>query len=271
MAKIAIQSIPYDANSSFLRGASQGPKSILKAFHSPSSNYCTQDGTDLSQLRHYWEELRELEIEHLAAPNAHESIFEKTHQLLAAGKRVISLGGDHSITFPIIRAYAEYYSDFHLLQIDAHGDLYHDFEGNYYSHASPFARILEHDLVSSLTQIGNRTLNPHQRQQIKKFNVSCVEMKQFNLQDLPILKGPLYVSFDLDALDPAFAPGVSHYEPGGLSTFEALKILEHINVEIIGADIVELNPFRDINEMTAMVGGKLLKEFLTKMIGKLIE
>ena len=93
-----------------------------------------------------------------------------------------------------------------------------------------------------------------------------IEMKNFTIDFITGLKGPLYISLDIDVLDPAFAPGISHHEPGGLSTRQLLQIIQSINVEIAGADIVEYNPFRDVNNMTAMVAYKLLKELIAKMI-----
>ncbi len=266
MRQTSILGIPYDANSSFLRGAAKGPQFIQEAFYTDATNFCTQDGTDLTALRPYWQDFQFVDFEREDSVEAYQRIFHKVSTLLNSGQQVISLGGDHSVTFPVIAAYAEKYPELHILQIDAHGDLYHDFGGNYYSHASPFARIMENRLANSLTQIGNRTLTPHQRQQAEKFDVSIIEMKDFNLNNLPELKGPLYLTFDLDVMDPAFAPGVSHHEPGGLSTREALQILEKINIPIVGADIVELNPDRDVMGMTAMLAAKLLKELLAKMI-----
>ena len=91
-------------------------------------------------------------------------------------------------------------------------------------------------------------------------------MKDFNLDFVKTLKEPLYISLDLDVLDPAFAPGVSHHEPGGLTTRTLISIIQSINVPIVGADIVELNPKRDINNMTAMVAYKLFKELVYKMM-----
>ena len=265
---IAIQSVPYDINSSYLRGASEGPKRIKNAFYSDSTNFFTQDGTNVLDDQKNWHFVEEKPPSFDDSAEIFESIFARTTSLLEGGDRIISLGGDHSVTFPIIKAYRAFYPELHILQVDAHGDLYHDFEGNFYSHASPFARIMEANLADSLTQIGNRTMTTHQRAQAERFNVKVVEMKEFDINQLPELKGPLYLTFDLDVLDPAFAPGVSHYEPGGMTVREALKLLELINVPLIGADIVELNPRRDINDMTAMVAAKLLKEILSKMMGK---
>ena len=91
-------------------------------------------------------------------------------------------------------------------------------------------------------------------------------MKDFTLKKLPTFNSPIYLSLDIDALDPAFAPGVSHQEPGGFSTREVLQIIHSIQVPILGADIVEYNPKRDLNKMTAMVSAKLLKEIAGKML-----
>lgn len=266
MNKVAIQSIPYDNNSSYMRGAAKGPHALQAAFRSTSANYFTQDGHDLEAHETHWYFHPIMDISNTASFEAHEAILNQSQQLLANGYRLISLGGDHSVSFPILKAYGNRFEGLQLLQIDAHGDLYDDFEGNPFSHASPFARIMENGLVASLTQIGNRTLTRHQREQAKRFNVRIIEMKDFDVQKLPTFIGPLYISLDLDALDPAFAPGVAHHEPGGLSTREVLKIIEHISAPVVGADIVELNPDRDIHQMTAMVGAKFLKELLAKVL-----
>ena len=93
-------------------------------------------------------------------------------------------------------------------------------------------------------------------------------MKDYSLKKIPIIRGPVYLSLDLDSLDPAFAPGVSHHEPGGLSTRQILDIIHNIDGPIIGADIVEYNPVRDVGNITAALAGKLLKEILAEMILK---
>jgi arginase family enzyme len=99
--------------------------------------------------------------------------------------------------------------------------------------------------------------------------VEVVEMKDWQdnlgqIQDLN-LQGPVYISFDMDALDPSVAPGVSHHEPGGFRMRQVLKVLQSLEVDIVGADIVEYNPKQDINNMTAYVAAKLFKELLVKM------
>ena len=174
--------------------------------------------------------------------SAHKLIGEAVQEHLSDGSKLISLGGDHSITYPIIEVFNKVYPELHILHFDAHADIYENFQDNYYSHASPFARIMENNLATSLTQVGIRTLTTHQREQIKKYQVRVVEMKAFNLDFIQKLSGPLYISFDLDVLDPAYASGVSHQEPGGLSVRSALACLQNLDVNIVGADIVEYNP-----------------------------
>ena len=155
-----------------------------------------------------------------------------------------------------------------VVHIDAHSDLYDELHGDRLSHACPFSRIMEEGLVSRLVQLGIRTLNAHQRAQAERFGVEVFEMRDWRPEDgLPAdLAGPLYLSLDLDALDPAFAPGVSHPEPGGLSTRQLLDILQALPAPLIGADLVELNPLRDPLGLTARVAAKLLKEIAARLL-----
>ena len=179
---------------------------------------------------------------------------------------MLTLGGDHSITYPVFKAIHAKYGPVPILHIDAHSDLYEHFEGDTHSHACPFHNIMNEGLCQDLTQVGIRTLNTAQRENAAKFSVNVVEMKDIDSFQMPSYTGPIYVSLDIDALDPAFAPGVSHHEPGGLSTRQVLDIIQGIPVPVLGADIVEYNPEKDINGMTAMVCGKLFKELAAKMV-----
>jgi agmatinase len=180
---------------------------------------------------------------------------------LAHGARVLSLGGDHAVTYPIVRAFAAHHDGLTLLHYDAHPDLYHGYAGNRLSHASPFARICEERLVRRLVQVGIRTLEPHQREQAARFGVEVHELRH-GLPDVRALAlaGPVYVSVDIDVLDPAFAPGVSHPEPGGVGVRELLRSLQAIDAPVVGADLVELNPRRDVNDTAAFAAAKLVKE-----------
>ncbi len=186
--------------------------------------------------------------------------------LIGAGIKVLSLGGDHSVSYPIVKEHARAYRGLNVLQLDAHPDTYDEFEGSRCSHACPFARIMEEGLGVRLVQMGIRTLNPHQREQARRFGIVAVEMKDWMPGKMPRLNAPLYVSIDMDVFDPAFAPGVSHHEPGGMSARDVLRTLHGLSVPVVGADIVELNPTRDPNGMTAMLAAKLCKELVGLML-----
>jgi agmatinase len=186
--------------------------------------------------------------------------------LIEEGKRPVSLGGDHSITYPIVKAVARRYPELTIIHFDAHPDLYDEFEGNRLSHACPFARIMEGGLAKRLVQVGIRTINRHQREQAERFGVEVVEMRALPAYAKLKATGPVYVTFDIDVLDPAFAPGVSHREPGGLSVRDAIAHLHAIEGKIVGADLVEYNPVQDFGGVTATVAAKILKEILGKMI-----
>lgn len=256
--KITLQGILFDEKSSYLKGSALAPPLIRKAYHNDSANYFAENGMEIHP--DIWNDLGDFEI------NEYFDIEKITSKNLNQKQAFITLGGDHSITYPILKAFNTIYGAVDILHIDAHGDLYDEFEGDKHSHACPFARIMENKLANRLVQVGIRTLSAHQKEQADKYKVEIIQMKDFDLSKLPIFENPIYLSLDIDSLDPAFAPGVSHHEPGGLSTREVLHIIQNINVPILGADIVEYNPTRDINDMTAMVSAKLLKEIAAKML-----
>lgn len=254
--------IPFDGQSSYLRGAGDAPPKIRDAMACDASNKWTELGVDLG-VPGIYEDAGDLSFSEKAAFAAIEA---RVGSLIDEGKRPVSLGGDHSIAYPIVKAFAERYPDLTIFHFDAHPDLYDEFEGNGLSHACPFARIMESGLAKRLVQIGIRTMIGHQREQAQRFGVEVVEMRQLPAYEKLKASGPAYITFDIDVLDPAFAPGISHREPGGMSVREAIAHLHAIGGQIVGADLVEYNPVRDADGMTATVAGKLLKELLGKMI-----
>ena len=258
-AAVALLGIPYDANSSYLRGAADAPPRIREALFSEASNHWTEDGQDLGQPGLFYE-AGDLRLSLTVEP-----------AFVTTGQPLICLGGDHSITYPILRGYRGRYPNLTILHFDAHPDLYHELGGRY-SHACPFARIMEEHLAHRLVQVGIRTLNGHQFEQAKRFGVEIITMRRLAQLSLSAviaelkLEGPLYISFDVDALDPAYAPGVSHFEPGGLSVREVLTVLQGLRVPVVGADLVEYNPIRDHHTQTAAGCGKLVKEFTAAIL-----
>lgn len=260
---VAVLGVPFDENSSFLRGAALAPARIREALSSGASNLCAESGLDLgSEPR--WRDFGDLEL----TPGlvALEQIESAVTALLEQDVLVLALGGDHAISLPVVRAYARKFDWLNVLHLDAHPDLYDEYEGNRFSHACPFARIMEEGLVARLVQVGIRTMNPHQRAQAHRFGVRVIEMQSWNPGRGLELDGPTYLSLDMDVLDPAFAPGVSHHEPGGFSTRQVLELIQNLSVPVVGADLVEFNPRRDPSGLTAMVAAKLLKEIVTCML-----
>jgi arginase len=253
--------VPFDANSSYRRGAAAAPPLIRDALSCDSSNMWTELGIDVGAAGAYADagDLR------FGDGDAFAVVERAVDELLEKRKRPVCLGGDHSITYPILKAFGRKFKDLTLIQFDAHPDLYDEFQGNRYSHASQFARIMEERLTKRLIQVGIRTLTPEQKKQAARFNVEIFEIGHKRALEEVKTWCPVYLSFDMDVLDPAFAPGVSHREPGGMSVREVLEHLHSITATIVGADIVEYNPSRDVSELTAGVAGKVLKEIMGKM------
>jgi len=254
--------IPFDANSSYLGGTAGAPSKIREAIGCNASNLWTELGVDLGTAGAF-SDAGDLE---LGDADAFTTIERRVGAVLETGGRPVSLGGDHSITYPIVKAVSRRYPELAVVHFDAHPDLYDDFEGNRLSHACPFARIMEERLAKPLVQVGIRTMNRHQREQATRFGVEVIEMRSLPAYERLKIRGPVYLSFDMDVLDPAFAPGVSHREPGGMSVREAIAHLHAIEGTIVGADIVEYNPVQDISAITATTAAKMLKEILGKMI-----
>lgn len=256
-SRVRLIGLPTDSHSSFLRGAAQAPAAIRAALASDHSNMAAECGLELGSGITF-EDAGDLPLDE--TPLDAERISEAAQSAAAAGAAPIFLGGDHMVSYPVVAGLAAVYGPVNILHFDAHPDTYEDFGGDPLSHASPFARIMERRLAGRLVQVGIRTLNRHCREQAERFGIEMVEMRDFAPERVPVPGAPLYISIDLDALDPAFAPGVSHHEPGGMSVRDILSVLHRVEGPIVGADVVELNPTRDINGMTAVVAAKLVKE-----------
>jgi arginase len=204
----ALLGIPLDGNSSYLRGVAAAPAKIREAMRSDASNQWSELGVDVGAAGAFADagDLRLRDTRENVSEDFAE-IERAVGKLLEQGRRPVSLGGDHSVTYPILKAFAQHYRDLTIVHFDAHPDLYDEFEGSRVSHACPFARIMEERLAVRLVQIGIRTLNGHQREQAKKFGVEIIQMAALPAYDWLKIHGPVYISFDMDVLDPAFAPG----------------------------------------------------------------
>ncbi len=259
---VDIYGIPWDEKSSFMRGCRDAPRRIWDAFKSESANCCSESGHDLGKFDHF--RFRG----NLDISRGNQVIKELTRAAadIDSESRPIFLGGDHAITYPLVKGLSRHYDHLNILHFDAHPDLYDQIYGDQYSHGCPCARILEEKLASRLVSVGIRTMTPHQQSQADRFGAEIIDMLHFDSRRSIEFSGPVYISVDLDVLDPAFAPGISHHEPGGMSTRELLRAIQLVKGEIIGADIVEYNPHRDIDNLTAMVAAKIMKEAGAKIL-----
>ena len=260
--RLALIGFRSDESSSYLKGAAEAPPLIRQAVFHESANPWCESGVEVGRSRFH----DAGDFGEAPGRDTRATIEAATVALLEAGYRPIALGGDHAITYPILRAFAKRYPRLSILHFDAHPDLYDEFEGNRYSHACPFARIMEKGLAGRLVQVGIRAANPHQRAQAERFGVEMIEMRDFRADRDLKLEGPVYVSFDLDGLDPSFAPGVAHREGGGLTTRQALEVIHRVGGPIVGADVVEFNPKLDASGLTAFAAAKLVKEIAGRML-----
>lgn len=250
----------YDASSSFLRGPADAPGAIRREMRSESSNRWSEALVEVVP-GDTWDDAGDI----LLGDDPRGAIEDAVAGQLARGRRPLVLGGDHSVTYPVLRAMRRHHPRLSILHLDAHNDLYDSFEGDRFSHASPFARIMEEGLADQLVQVGIRAMTGHQREQADRFGVDVIDMRHWVAGDRFILRHPVYLSLDVDVLDPAFAPGVSHREPGGLSVREVLGLVQGIDQPLVGADLVEYNPRRDVEDLTAPVCAKLVKEIISAM------
>jgi len=262
--EFAILGIPFDEKSSFLKGAAKGPQAIREASTEEAINAWTESGIDLEK------ETLITDLGDINVSGSLEEIFSRIEKrvrgILEKGAVPIILGGDHSVSYPSVRAFSQKYKNLDILHFDAHPDLYEELYGDRYSHACPFARIIEEGLTENLVQVGVRAATGQQREMAKKYRVRMIEMKDIKEKIVLDFSNPLYISFDIDSLDPAFAPGVSHHEPGGLSTRQVINMIHSLKAQVVGLDIVEVNPDRDSSGITASAAVKIIMEILGQTV-----
>ena len=263
MQSVSLIGIPHDGNSSFNKGPAEAPPLIRHELNSDCYSIWTETGIDL-YVEGRLVDHGDIRFEGDGDP--WDVVTDAVGQTLKSDAPLISLGGDHAVTYPVLRAVRRRHPQLTVLHFDAHPDIYDAYQGNPRSHASPFARIMEEGLTDRLIQVGLRATNDHHRAQFERFGVEVIEMGRCNGPLNLDLATPVYISLDLDGLDPAYAPGVSHPEPGGLTVRDVLGVIQSLPGPIIGADIVELNPSRDVNDLTAFVAAKSVKEIASRML-----
>lgn len=263
---VAVTGVPYDNAVTFRPGCRLGPQAIraasvqlaeLKAFpfgFDPFEALSVVDYGDVYLDPHHPETIR-------PAIEAHAD------GILAAGARILTLGGDHSIAYPLLRAHAKKHGPVALIQFDAHCDTWED-DGVRYDHGTMFLRAAREGIidVAKSTQVGLRTFND----QDFGFEILTSPWIHRNGIDAAIAvareragDAPVYISFDVDGMDPAFAPGTGTPVPGGLASWQALEFIRGLGgLNLVGMDVVEVSPPYDQSEITAIAAATVAHDWL---------
>ncbi len=257
--------IPWDESSSYRKGSKEAPYKIRTATDAYLYESITEDLTELGKYLSY-EDLGDLEVDDLEFEELIEMINSVIEEDYRQEAIYLFLGGDHSITYPIVKALkGQVEDDFGIIDFDAHPDLYDSLNGNEYSHGCPFRRIIDEGLVEpeNIVQIGLRASTIEHVKYAEEKGINIIGADELDkIRELNLGFDKAYISFDMDVLDPAFAPGVGNPEPGGISTRELIDIVKDLDVQVEAFDIVEFNPERDSSDITAYAAAKIIKEVL---------
>lgn len=256
-SKIVILPIPYEETTSYGKGTADGPREILRAsayveFYDEETEreLCFEKGIAT---------LKALKLKKLSQNDALNEIQFVVSEILNKNKYLVCLGGEHTITLPIVKAFYEQYPNMSILQFDAHADLRLEYENNPYSHACVMARILEFFPSERLVQVGIRALSIEEDKLIKEKGIKTfyawkikknLYTENWKKQVVESLTDEVYITFDVDFFDPSIIPATGTPEPDGFSYSDAIDIVREIvrsGRKIIGFDVVELAPIKDLH------------------------
>lgn len=257
--------IPYDKTASFRKGTRKGPDGIREISEEGIETYSPTQDRDLEEIP--FSDLGNLEIDNDAAPEAmFEVVYEAVTKMHDEGVIPVLLGGEHSISPGAVRAAFEHYPDLVVIQFDAHADLRAHYKGSAHSHACAMRRILDFLPSERLLQVGVRSGTREEYREMKsedRYVAPDAEALASVLDSRSFRDAPLYITFDIDAFDPAEVPGTGTPEAGGITwaDFESLRsVLE--GTRIVGLDLVELAPELDPTGISSVLAAKLLREWL---------
>ena len=263
-ANTVLFGVPYDGTTSYRPGARFGPKSIRNESFGIESYSIYQD-KDLEDANVF--DYGDLDIPVSQASKVIKEVKDFTSKLLLSGKTPIMIGGEHLISLGAVKALAEKHPNLTLIHFDAHADLREDYLGEKLSHACVIRRCIE---LSSQILVYQFCIRSADKQEVNyaKENIQ-VNMQKYNFENLgnilnKIADSPIYLTIDLDCLDPSVLPGTGTPEPGGVSFKELREAVTMVASQgkVVGADIVELNPMCDHSGVSTIVAAKLLRESL---------
>jgi agmatinase len=278
-ANFAVVGIPWDISSSYRIGSAKAPPKIRVATTGELFNPYTERGLNIQDK---WKifDCGDINISTKNELEVKEQVLKTIQPLIGNIKNFLFLGGDHLSTYFSVCALTKLtaFSDkkIGIIYLDSHPDLYNDYEGNPYSHACVLRRILDESPIKpqNICQVGIRAATPNQLEFIEKSGISMFSTDEILRKGIKYVTGKIidmfkdsvdlvYLSVDLDVLDPAFVPGIGNPEPGGLSTSQFVQIVKKLDsLPLFAFDIVEYNPTYDNNQITAFVAAKIIKETL---------
>jgi agmatinase len=260
-ASFILFGVPFEKTSSFRHGADKAPYEVRQA----SWNFERHDlrtGTNLEEILVH--DYGDLDVQNLSSKEVFETTKTFTSKLLAKKKIPIAIGGDHSITPGIITAFPK---DIAVLSLDAHMDFRQIYKNDIYNHACVIRRVADHIPLQNIAVLGIRSAEKEEYDQAKDqglffhdaFTINKIGIQKSIQQTKTHLKGKqIYLTLDIDVVDPAYAPGTSTPEPLGLTPMDVLEIIEAFSPQLIGFDIVEVCPPYDHGQ-TAVLAAKLIQ------------
>jgi agmatinase/guanidinopropionase len=273
---VAIAGVPFDSGTSFRSGARFGPRAI-RAASLMLWGYNPVLGTKPLEHLHVVD-YGDLEVIPVDIRASMDGVTAQAGQILAQNVTLIALGGDHSVSLPLLRAHAAKYGPLAIVHFDSHPDTWpEEFSGQPYSHGTPFIRAIEEGLIDTQAylQVGLRgpTSATHDLDDARQLGAKTLPIGQVFEMGIPAViktiqdtvgKRPVYISLDIDAVDPAFAPGTGTPEVGGLSSYQMLQLVRCLQgLNLVGFDLVEVSPPYDHSEITAILAANLVFEFLS--------
>jgi agmatinase len=274
---VAIVGVPYDGGTSYRPGARYGPREIRNQSSLIRSYSFFQKVSPFDRLN--VADVGDIDAAPVSIEKAYEAIEAGVGAIADARARPIVIGGDHSISLPILRALARRHGPLALVQFDAHIDTWDEYFGGKYFHGTPFRRAIEEGLVEGkrFIQVGIR--GPMYGEDDFDFHrdhgITVVDIEQVKERGIAwtvgeirrVVTGPAYMTFDIDSVDPAFAPGTGTPEVGGLTSHDAQRLVRGLaGLPLVGGDIVEVSPLYDgPGQITAVLASNLMFEFLCAM------
>jgi agmatinase len=271
---VAIVGVPYDGGTSYRPGARLAPREIRAQSSMIRSYSYFQKVAPFDRLN--VADAGDVDPPPVSIEKAYEAIESRIAAIAGAGARPIVAGGDHSISLPILRALAKRHGTLGLVQFDAHIDTWDEYFGGKYFHGTPFRRAIEEGIIDGrrFIQVGIR--GPMYGEEDFAFHrqhgITMIDIDQVKARGIPavvaeirsVVTGPAYMTFDIDGVDPAFAPGTGTPEVGGLTSHEAQQLVRGLTgLHLVGGDVVEVSPvFDGPGQITALLAANLMFEFL---------